>query len=61
MVVALLVGTVVAGCSSEASTREDEAAGDATTTAAQVALPETIPSGTTLRVGDQLELLQTLL
>src|SRR5690606_34469493 len=53
---------------SDASTRAggestDEGAGGSTTTAPQVTAPdpEDIPPGTTLRVGDQIEFLQTML
>ena len=49
-------------CSDEASTRpEDDTPSDAATDVEQVAVPESIPAGTTLRVGDQLEYLQTIL
>jgi sulfonate transport system substrate-binding protein len=60
---AVVASVVVLGaCSSEASTRTgDDGGGGTTTTAAQVALPDEIPPGTTLRVGDQLEYLQTVL
>lgn len=52
---------VVAACSSDASTRADAADEGPTTTAAPVRVPETIPEGVTLRVGDQLDYLQTVL
>ena len=62
--VALCVG-VLAGCSSSASTRAgaDTTGKGGTTTepAKQVALPKTVPAGTTLRVGDQLDYLKTVL
>lgn len=58
-----LVAAVLGACSSDASTRAGGAAdGDGTTTTAeQVTVPETIPEGTVLRVGDQLDYLQTVL
>lgn len=56
-----LVGVAAGGCSADASTRSGDGAGGATTTAAPVALPDEVPPGTTLRVGDQLEYLQTIL
>jgi sulfonate transport system substrate-binding protein len=58
-----LVATVVGlgACSSDASTRAGDDDDRATTTAAPVALPAEVPPGTTLRVGDQLEYLQTVL
>lgn len=52
----------VGACSSDASTRTSGDDDDgATTTAAPVTLAEEVPPGTTLRVGDQLEYLQTVL
>ena len=62
LVVAALCCLVVA-CSAKASTRVDSAAGAAatTTTAATVTTPATIPPGTTLRIGDQLDYLKTVL
>lgn len=69
---AVLAGSLlalVAACSSDASTRSggtgggaDEPGGPATTaTPVTAPAPGSIPPGTTLRVGDQLEYLQTLL
>ncbi len=51
---------VAAACSSEASTRAAAADGP-TTTAAPVTTAATIPDGVTLRVGDQLDYLKTVL
>jgi sulfonate transport system substrate-binding protein len=63
-VLAVLALLVPGACSSEASTRSgggDE--GGSTRAVAQVAAPDpqSIPAGTTLRVGDQLDYLQTAL
>lgn len=53
---------VLAACSADASTRAGGADdGDTTTTAEQVELADEIPAGTTLRVGDQVEYLETIL
>ena len=61
MALALAVVGVAAGaCSSDASTRGGDEAGP-TTTAAPVSVPDEVPPGTTLRIGDQLEYLQTVL
>ncbi|HWJ64746.1 MAG TPA: ABC transporter substrate-binding protein [Acidimicrobiales bacterium] len=62
----VLVGTLALGLlsacsSSEASTRAGASEDEPTTTAAQVTVPETIPEGTTLRIGDQLDYLKTVL
>ena len=51
---------LVAGCSSAASTRSRQQPAP-TTTAAAVTLPSHVPAGTTLRVGDQLDYLKTIL
>ena len=59
LTLALLVG--LSACSAEASTRAGGSDGGPSTTAAPVSVPETIPEGTTLRVGDQFDYLQTLL
>jgi sulfonate transport system substrate-binding protein len=61
MLLALLL--LAGACSSDASTRSGDAEGESTTTVAQVAAPDpdTIPDGTTLRVGDQLDYLKTVL
>lgn len=56
-----LVGLLAAACSGDASTRAGAADEGPTTTAAPVTVPETIPDGVTLRVGDQLDYLQTVL
>jgi sulfonate transport system substrate-binding protein len=56
----VLAATLVAACSSEASTRSATDDGP-TTTAAQVTVPETIPAGTVLKLGDQLDYLKTVL
>ncbi|HEY8526684.1 MAG TPA: ABC transporter substrate-binding protein [Acidimicrobiales bacterium] len=68
MAAVVLASTLLAACTSDASTRAggestDEGAGGSTTTAPQVTAPdpEDIPPGTTLRVGDQIEFLQTML
>lgn len=52
---------VLAACSSDASTRTAAADDAASTTAPPVAVDATIPEGTTLRVGDQLDYLKTVL
>jgi sulfonate transport system substrate-binding protein len=52
---------LLAACSSEASTRTAAADEGPTTTAAPVSLPEAIPEGTKLVVGDQLDYLKTVL
>ena len=51
---------VAAACSSDASTRKEADSGP-TTTAKAVVTPPSIPPGTTLKIGDQLEYLQTIL
>ena len=59
---AVVLSVVLLGaCSADASTRAGDADGGPTTTAAPVELPDEIPAGTTLRVGDQLDYLQTVL
>lgn len=60
-VLALVLALLGTACSDAASTRTD--AGDAgpTTTAEPVTVPETIPDGVTLRVGDQFDYLETVL
>jgi sulfonate transport system substrate-binding protein len=55
----VMVG-MLGACSADASTRSDGDDGPSTT-AAPVELESEIPPGTTLRVGDQLEYLQTIL
>ena len=58
----LVAATALSACSaSDASTRADADDGTPTTTAAQVTVPETIPAGTTLHIGDQLDYLKTVL
>ena len=65
LLLAVLAVLALAACSSDASTRTAEAGdsgdGATATTAAPVELAAEIPEGTTLRVGDQLEYLQTVL
>ena len=64
LLLAVLAALALAACSSDASTRTAEDSSDdgsTTTTAAPVELATEIPEGTTLRVGDQLEYLQTVL
>ncbi len=64
LLLAVLAALALAACSSDASTRtaeDDGGDGATTTTAAPVELATEIPEGTTLRVGDQLEYLQTVL
>ena len=56
-----LFATVAGACSSEASTRAGAAEDGPTTTAAPVTTAATIPDGITLRVGDQLDYLKTVL
>ncbi|HEU5149362.1 MAG TPA: ABC transporter substrate-binding protein [Iamia sp.] len=58
---ALALAVLAAACSGEASTRADASEEGPTTTAAPVRAPETIPDGVTLRVGDQLDYLKTVL
>ncbi|QXC59443.1 ABC transporter substrate-binding protein [Aquihabitans sp. G128] len=62
---ALLAATLLTGllgaCSSDASTRAGADDKGPTTTAAPVTVPETIPAGTKLRIGDQLDYLKTIL
>lgn len=55
------IALVAASCSSEASTRSGGAEDGPTTTAAPVTTAATIPDGITLRVGDQLDYLTTVL
>src|SRR4051794_9546332 len=59
--VALALVLVLGGaCSTEASTRQQSDAASDTTAPAQVTLTN-VPQGTTLRVGDQLDYLKTVL
>jgi sulfonate transport system substrate-binding protein len=51
----LIATAAIASCSSDASTRADASDAGPTTTAPPVTVPESIPPGTKLRVGDQLE------
>lgn len=60
-VIALALVALVAACSSDASTRGASTDGGPTTTAPSVTVPTAIPEGTTLRVGDQLDYLKTVL
>src|SRR4051794_34505184 len=63
-IVATLAATAIlvalAACSSNASTRAGAADGPSTTVVA-VTAPASIPAGTTLRIGDQLDYLKTVL
>jgi len=62
IVLLLALATVALGaCSSDASTRAAGAQGASSPTAAPVTVPDTIPEGTTLRIGDQLDYLKTVL
>ena len=61
LLAALLSLVAVTACSADASTRAGDEGTGPTTTAAAVELPDEVPPGTTLRVGDQLEYLQTVL
>lgn len=61
VLLAAFAAGLVSGCSADASTRSAEADTGPTTTAAQVTVPETIPAGTELRLGDQLDYLKTIL
>jgi sulfonate transport system substrate-binding protein len=55
------VAATLAACSSQASTRQDTAGANPTGTAPPVSLSTSIPAGTTIRVGDQLDYLKTVL
>jgi sulfonate transport system substrate-binding protein len=57
----ITLSAAAAACSSSASTRTGGGASAATSPAAQVALPSSVPAGTTLRVGDQLDYLKNVL
>jgi sulfonate transport system substrate-binding protein len=61
LVAAVLLGVPLAACSSTASTRTGDSSPAAATPAAQVSAPATVPAGTTLRVGDQLDYLKNIL
>ncbi len=61
VVLALVLALLGAACSGDASTRADATEDGPTTTAAPVTTAETIPDGVTLRVGDQLDYLKTVL
>ncbi|HEX7132190.1 MAG TPA: ABC transporter substrate-binding protein [Iamia sp.] len=61
IVLALVLALLGAACRGDASTRAEAADEGPTTTAEPVTVPETIPDGVTLRVGDQLDYLQTVL
>ncbi len=61
LLAALLSLVAVTACSADASTRAGDENAGPSTTAAAVELPDEVPPGTTLRVGDQLEYLQTVL
>lgn len=56
-----LVSIVVTSCSKDASTRTTADDGPTTTAAPVTAVPDSIPAGTTLRIGDQLDYLKTVL
>jgi sulfonate transport system substrate-binding protein len=56
-----LLALLAAACSGEASTRNDATEDGPTATAAPVTTAATIPEGVTLRVGDQLDYLSTVL
>jgi len=56
----LAIASLAAACSSSASTRSATTSGS-TTTVAPVTSASSIPAGTTLRVGDQLDYLKTVL
>ena len=58
---AVLLPVLLVSCSSEASTRAASGDAKATTTAPPVTVPTSIPAGTSLRVGDQLDYLKTVL
>jgi sulfonate transport system substrate-binding protein len=60
-VLALVLALLGAACSSDASTRADATDEGPTTTAAPVTTADTVPEGVTLRVGDQLDYLKTVL
>jgi sulfonate transport system substrate-binding protein len=55
------VSTLLAACSSAASTRAGDAAAEPLGTVAPATAPASIPAGTVLRVGDQLDYLKTVL
>jgi sulfonate transport system substrate-binding protein len=61
LVAAVALGTTAVACSSTASTGTGDSGNTATTPAAQVALPSSVPAGTTLRIGDQLDYLKNVL
>ena len=61
VVLVLVLALLGAACSSDASTRADAAGDGPTTTAAPVTTAGTVPDGVTLRVGDQLDYLKTIL
>lgn len=61
LLVVALASLLLGACSSEASTRAGAAAAAPSTTATPVDVPSSIPEGTTLRIGDQLDYLQTVL
>jgi len=61
MATVLATALVATSCSSDASTRADDGPAGPTTTAKSVKLPDSIPAGTTLRIGDQLDYLKTVL
>lgn len=61
LALAVVLALLIAACSSDASTRAAATDDGPTTTAEPVTVPETIPDGVELRVGDQFDYLQTVL
>ena len=61
LVVASLLALALSGCGSSSSAETSAPAGSTGKDAAAGTIPATVPPGTTLRVGDQLEFLQTIL
>ena len=60
-VMVVVAATIAVSCSTDASTRTSAAADEKPPAAKSVATLEPVPAGTTLRVGDQVEYLQTVL
>ncbi len=61
MTAALVCGALVVACGPKSSTAAPGAGGASSTSAGPVALASHVPAGTTLRVGDQLDYLKTIL
>ena len=61
LVLVAAFAALAAACSSSASTRTDAAGADPTTSVPPATAPASIPAGTVLRVGDQLDYLKTIL